>query len=350
MLRWIDGFDNIGANAANGSTLWNAIAKKYNKMSTIPGSGGTPIIVSGWGGQGLALDWHRGDNTLYISKSFDLRSTWIVGFAMKTPPFLSSSWLLQFINQSTTQSGLYVSDTGVLHFLRGDSIGSYRAASWGGFKTSTWYYVEIKLYMHAASGTAEVYVNGTKVIDYTGNTVKDTASAHVIQFNNWYTTSGSYSSVIDDIYIADDQAGVNAVLGPSKIESLIPTADTANADWTPSGANHYGMLDENPPAAADYVESNTANQLDLYDFSNLANVSVNIKGVQIEAAAQLTTAGMQTLKLVAKSGSTQDDGTGINVVDTAYTQVERILESDPNTNAAWTAANINSAQFGLKVG
>ena len=350
MLRWIDSFENVGANAANGSTLWNTLAKKYNKMSVIPGSGGSPIMVPGWGGHGLALDFLRGDNTIYIAKSFDLRSTWIVGFALRTPPYPSNSWILQFINQSTTQAGLYCSETGVLHFLRGDSIGSYRAASWGGFKPNTWYYVEIKLYMHSSSGTAEVYVNGEKIINYSGNTVKDTATAHVIQFVGWYTASSAYSSAIDDIYIADDQAGVNAVLGPSKVVSLIPTADTANADWTSSGANHYGMLDENPPATADYVESNTANQFDLYDFSNLANISTNIKAVQIEASTLVTGPGMQTLKLVAKSGATQDDGNGINVVDTNYTQVERILENDPNTNAAWTAANVDAAQFGIKVG
>jgi hypothetical protein len=52
---------------------------------------------------------------------------------------------------------------------------------------------------------------------------------------------------------------------------------------------------------------------------------------------------------VIRSNSTDYDDSSQAIASTDYLFINRISEVDPNTSAAWTDTNLNSAEFGIKV-
>jgi hypothetical protein len=66
----------------------------------------------------------------------------------------------------------------------------------------------------------------------------------------------------NDIYVNDGTR-----LGPSRVDTLRPIADTAEADRTASaGADHYAVEDETTiNGDTDYVSAATPGDLDLYE-------------------------------------------------------------------------------------
>jgi hypothetical protein len=74
-----------------------------------------------------------------------------------------------------------------------------------------------------------------------------------------------------------------------------------------------------------------------------------IKGVQVSARARKTDSATKELAIVTRLGSTDYDGTTQAVASTTYSQYQQIWEKRPSDNADWTIADVNAAEFGLKV-
>jgi hypothetical protein len=157
----------------------------------------------------------------------------------------------------------------------------------------------------------------------------------------------------DDLYLCDLSGSVNNdFLGPRQVEAVLPNGDTASKDWTPSsGTDHYAMVDEaGPDNDTTYIEANVAGYKDLFDYGALSRITSGINGIQINSDVRCTDSNQFNLLQVAKSGSTESDGTAVAVNSTSFKTKARILEQDPSTLAAWTASAVNAAQFGVKVG
>jgi hypothetical protein len=58
--------------------------------------------------------------------------------------------------------------------------------------------------------------------------------------------------------------------------------------------------------------------------------------------------GTRSICSVTRSGGSDTDG-ATQALSTSYLCYREISVTDPNTAAAWTRANLNSAEFGVKV-
>jgi hypothetical protein len=210
-----------------------------------------------------------------------------------------------------------------------------------------WNFAE--LLVHRASGTSgsvEIKVNGVTVASETGvNTGTSGIDNIYLQSGNG-TADSSNLIQYDDLYVRDDLTA----LGPSRVDTLRPSADTAQKDWTPStGSDNYAMVDDDSYDDTTYVSAATVGDKDLYDFGALAFDPETIHAVQALYTASKDDVTARTVRSTIVSGATTANGATVAPGDTGFTVYTDIYETDPATSAAWDTAGVNALQAGIEV-
>lgn len=332
-LEFFDGFDfydgatcnlsHRGWNNGSGSIL-------YNQVGRFPGSRAMQIIDS------------------RITPPMTPTDTVAVGFAVKIPSavFVAASTgtaFMQFTNAtipSIVRVGVDVNGKIVVGRtdLTTTKIGEGVA---GDLVPDVWNYVEVELVRHASAGTVAVYVNGALRVNLSG---VNTGAAAVDRITVWGSTSNY--TMYDDLYVKSDATR----LGEVRVESLSPSADTAQKDWTPlSGTTNFSMVDDRPTNLdTDYVSSGTVGAKDLYDLANLGNTPSSVYGVNTILVARKDDALTRAVRTNLKSGSTTVNGT-TRALAATYVLTADMLLNDPDTSAAWTGSAVNATQLGIEV-
>jgi hypothetical protein len=237
---------------------------------------------------------------------------------------------------------------GTLKFYRGNGatlIGTTTTAT----VTSTWYHIEFQLRMNDTTGLLIVKVDGVEEINVSAT---DTLEAGVTTPSYWIW--GSFGSAtahrekrMDNLIIQDELNW----LGQIYAEPLTLTADTADKDWLRStGSDNYALIDETLVNTADYVESGTVGDLDLYTLSNLSSNPESIEFVQTLAALKMGEAGTRVLRAALKSSVSTGYGSQRGVTDTSADRFyfDRFL-LDPNGSVAWTKSAVDALTAGVEV-
>ena len=246
-------------------------------------------------------------------------------------------------------------------------------------------------------------------MNYSGQNTRATANSTVNQFEfgkETFSNNNGYDAYITDVVIYNDQGSFNnAFMGDVSVNIQEPTANGTYTDWTNTTSarpastavalgvtildsnsnlqrvttagttgsgtptwnaslngttNDNGVIWTNIGAVSAYKLVNEPYSDD--DYSTLVDANVGDRATftypsvtgTIKAVVQRLTyrkddAGTRSIRGYCKSGATTaDSGTDLNAAS-SYVDQEIIWESDPNTSAAWTASNVNSAEFGVKV-
>lgn len=252
------------------------------------------------------------------------------------------------------QVGLFINGSAQIEARRNVGVGNTSAGTLLGTSTNTlssntWYFIELVVTVHNSAGVVQVWVNGTKTnwIDLTGVDSQQTGNAYSNSVGLGYQSGQNLD--IDDVHTISGTGGtVTARLGDVKCVAALPDADGATNDFTRStGASNFGVVDEAAPNGdTDYNESTNIGDIDLYGFANLANVGV-IYGVNVMTFNKKTDVTTADVQNVARIGSTNYLGTQ-RALATSYGYNVDLHETSPATSAAWTAAEVNGAQFGAK--
>jgi hypothetical protein len=132
------------------------------------------------------------------------------------------------------------------------------------FAAGVWYYLEVEAFVHDTTGFCRVYRDGVPLVEAENVDTKGQASTDLVEMvrftgnNGGGTSDGPNVVSIDDIYVLDESTR----LGQCRVSTLLPTADTADADWTPLGAgNHFAEVDDDNGDTS-YIASDTATDLD----------------------------------------------------------------------------------------
>jgi hypothetical protein len=212
---------------------------------------------------------------------------------------------------------------------------------------SSYNFIEAKILV-SNSGTFIVRCNGVEVLNGAGDTQAG-ASAAIAGFS---FNPGVSGAAVDDLFVLDSSGtALNDFIGDCKVECLTPQAGNgSNTGLTCStGTDHGALVDELPANDdTDYNFSATVGAKDTYAFTNVATVG-SIKAVQVSARARKTDSATKELAVVTRVGSTDYDGATQAVASTSYSQYQQIWEKRPSDNADWTIADVNAAEFGLKV-
>ena len=142
-------------------------------------------------------------------------------------------------------------------------------------------------------------------------------------------------------------------MGNAQIRAIFPTSDGSSAEWGLSaGSDHYALVDEAPDTGdTDYVTADSAGTEDTYGMSDAEDLGT-IHGTQINITMkEMSAAVVPTMNSLIYSNSTlyPQAVTGVSTtITTAYKSYYTINETDPATSAAWSLANLNAAEFGVK--
>jgi hypothetical protein len=256
------------------------------------------------------------------------------------------SKIIQWMKGSTVLGGLALETTGKLAFYTGNFASKVGETS-GAPSDLTWHHLEFRVKIaDDPDGVLNLLVNGSEdSISFTGDT-KPGADTGIdqTQLGNAYDVVTLYW---DDVVFHDTSGSRNnSWVGPARVWRLRPTSDSTPLEWTTSGANHYGVLDEDTPADADYIRSTANDDEDELGLTDLVDVGT-IKAVVAHAwAYRGSEVDPQKLKLGLDLGGTDYDSAALTL-GTSLGIVEKLWEEHPGTSNLFTEADVDAAKLRL---
>ena len=214
---------------------------------------------------------------------------------------------------------------------------------------NTWVHIGVFYYANSSSGRFVVYANGNAIIDYTGDIGTGAVGMYLASsggnIQNW--NSFLY---MDDWFV---ETGSGNSVGPvptARFQYSAVTAAGDDANWSvfPSGANYQAVDEATMDSDTTYVYASAADLQDLYGAGNITlPSSYGIAQVWIGTYAKKTNAGVDSqIKHVISDGSTDVEGSAISI-GTGYEMQMTAFATAPDSSA-WTEANFNSMQIGIK--
>lgn len=341
MLRFIDSFDHWT------NTFY---ARKWDNVSF--DFFGTIGITTGRFGNGFSVN---PDTAQVLRKTLDAQGTWILGVALYRSA-IDEGGILRLYDSGTVQLQLQFRSDGRLDAVRGTStvLGTGTQILTAG----AWHYVEAKYVIHNSTGSVEVKIDGVTDINLTGQDTQATANATADQVGPYGGGNTVQAPVIfDDFYACDGvDSGVvgapnNDFLGDVRVEALFPNGNGTTSDLLGSDADstdNYLLVDETiPDDDTTYVESSTIGDRDTYAYTNATATSGTVYGAVLYPLARKTDAGTKTICSIARLAATEVDSAD-RTLSVSYQYFPDVHEEKPG-GGAWTIADINNAEFGVKV-
>lgn len=336
-LLLVEGFNAFGTSIGNAPSPTGVVSRKYI-VSNNPGFTVETGRVSGYA--------MKMSNVVLTMPQATTNDTLIVGFAFKNTLLLATNYFLRIHDGVSTGIRLYLAAGNVLRIDRGTT--TLATSDVTDINDGNWHYIEVKVKCHDSTGTVEVRVAGVSVISATGLDTKDGTQAYY-NFVEFAGDSFNRIYTVCDLYVCDGAGATNNdFLGNKKVTTIQPDGAGDSTQLTPSAGNNFNCVNEaicNDDT--DYVESATADQMDLYSYAAVSLSNVN--GLQINTDCRETDATTFGIHTICKSGATTDEATSVTIGSTNFVTRSKVHEVDPNTSAAWVDTDISAAQFGVKV-
>lgn len=339
-LLWIDGFEwetptvVLPSGGTGTPALYSYEARRItNDTDIVPGRAG-----------GAAIELFDND---YIEKWIDnTNATLIIGASFKFQDFDSNEdWL-----------GLYDEGDANVRIRFDDNTMEIRAGSSLEYTgpipahQSRWLHMEIKSVIHDSTGSVEIKVNGSTIVNETGLDTNHGANGYITRVRFSGQNQSGLGVTIDDLWICNGAGSANNdFLGALAVQTLRPDGAGNSSDWTAYPGSNYQNVDDDPDDDGDSTinESGTTGDLDLYTYENTTLDTIN--GVQINSIVRETDASPFSVHNMVRSGVTDYEGAEQAIGGTDYVNIYEIEEVDPDTSSAWTDTGLNAAEFGIKV-
>ncbi len=198
--------------------------------------------------------------------------------------------------------------------------------------------------IHASTGAVDLAIDGVQV--FTGSSLNTgTGTIDRVAFAQGNADAGA-GVIADDLVVENTNS---AYLPDLRIDPLPPNSDGGTLNWVPStGSDHYAVVDEMPMNTTDYLQGSTVGDIDLLGLPNLASTPNSILGVNLVGFANKSDVTARSWNLGVQSGATSSNGSD-EALGTSVEYFHRLLETDPNTAAAWAAAGVNALQLRPRV-
>lgn len=331
-LEFMHGFDDI-ANSTELALRWTQV-QVFNTLSVITGrfSGSSAIRCI--------------DANASITLPGASKATRIYGFAVRFVTLPASAvTFLELLDGGTSQTGIAINPAGTISAMRGSTVLGTTSAT---VSPNTWAFIEAKVTNHSTSGVVVVKLNGSTVLNLSAINTQSSGNA---SHDRARIQAGGSNIDYDDFYVlnTDGAAPNNDFIGEKRIETKLPDGAGNYAQFSPSaGSNYQNVDDATPDDDTTYNSSGTAGQRDSFTFADFA-VAGTISGVQVNVYARKDDAATREMKAFLRRSSTDTDGATTHAMASSYRSYPQIWETDPNTSAAWSLANVNATEFGYKV-
>jgi len=345
-LLWCDGFDHYGTGATGRTNMlagvWAALSTNLTPSATQARTGSNSLS-------------HSGNSSTQARRVFPGATRATVGFGagiyLSSLPSTSNGVVLAEFRDSGNAAQICVklSTTGQVVVLRGNVSGAVLGTSDPVITAQAWHHYEIKALCADSGGAVEVRVNGVTVLDISGVDTRNSATSLIDQ-----VAFGSENAIPltywDDVF-AWDTAGslVNDFIGPQRVYTRLPDADTAESDWTRNtGSTDFSTIDQAAPDGdTTYIAAATVGDISEFGLTGLpAEVSV-VTALYAAPMSRKEDAGAANLRASLVSGASVAAGADRPITE-AYTYWDDVFETDPATGAPWTPAAANAALLRLE--
>jgi hypothetical protein len=331
-LRFMDGFDHYAT--ADISLKWTS-SSSYGIAAT-GGRFGAGKGFTSFGSAG------------YVYKTLDNQATWIVGCAYNGPA-ATSQVIVALLDAGSAQIELRLDASNHVVVTRNGTVLGTSVAT---FNPTIYHYYELKATIHPSTGSYEVQVDGLSVLSGSGANTRNTANSYANQVSFLGSPASGGTNLgtnLDDIYICDGTgAANNNFLGDTRIYSLYPASAGNSTQWTPSAGANYAAVDEAAQNGdTDYVADSTVGHTDTYTMQDMPAGAV-VKAVQTNLVVRKDDAGLRQVAPVLRPVATDRVGTTVTLA-TSYVIATQQYDTNPETSAAWTAAEVNATEFGVTV-
>lgn len=250
-------------------------------------------------------------------------------------------------NGTTIHISLTVSTAGAVVVRRGGGNDTEIASSSTGvIEYGSWHHWQSRVTVDNSSGRVEVWIDGTKVVDFTGDT-RNGGTSTLIDSVEFRGANGRHESYHADLVVCDSTTPI----GICRVVSLLPNAVGNSSDLTPSGGavDNYTMVDEaTPDGDTTYNASATEGDKDTYGMANMPTGAWSILGVQVSLNSKASDAGTKYLRPVLRIGGTDYTGASRQLgVD--YQSLLTVFDDSPATATAFTEAEIDGMEVGAEV-
>lgn len=326
-ILFMDGFDT--ASTSNILTKWTGGA--INSIQTGRFDYGQCVRMAG----NQTLTKSLGGNFATIG----------IATAIRLNTSILPSPLIGFRDAGAAQCDIRMRSDGKIDITRN---GTVLATSAGTLSLNVWYHLEFKATIADSGGSAELKVNGATFVSLSSGDTKNTSNAYANEII-LSAQQGNMPVDYDDLAVWNTSGGANNDwIGDCRVFTQVPDGAGNYSQWTPStGNNNYQNVDDNPTDGdTTYNSTSTVNNIDTFTFPNISGTGT-VKAVQTSIVARKDDAGARTIAPVIRRGSDYV-GNNVNVGD-SYAMYTQLWETDPIAAAAWTLANVNSSEFGIKL-
>lgn len=332
-VRLIEGFDLVGSNA-------DLLAKGY-----ITAEGTWGAATGRFGGAGYTLPVSH-TSVLSISQVFVRHVT--MSFWWKnngaTLPAATIAGISDLKNVSSapaaasSQMFIRCLVDGTLELV-GDNI-TRASTGTGTIVAQTWHHIEIQAEINSA-GLTKVFLDGIEVMSVTADFFDGSAYCSCVLHG-----SGDVN-VFDDWVVQIDDTTVQPILGEHKIHTVLPNADTAQADFTGTFADIDDPIGSHDGDTT-FISSSTLNHKSEFALGDLSESPSIIHFVQAVTVARKTDAGTKAVTPYIQSGTTRANAPEFAVAE-SYSIKSEVYATDPDTASAWTVAGVNALLVGFEI-
>jgi hypothetical protein len=245
----------------------------------------------------------------------------------------------------TTQFGLGLNGSNQISVNAGGAALAVSASNvWA---VGAWYFIQGRVSIANAGGRIEIWLQGQKVIDFTGDT-QNTANAYV---NQWQMTRNNNLTIQTNLILYDETGDAPTTRTPeTRIYADLPTGAGDTTGWTPLSGSNWQMVDEQPnDGDTSYNAAAAATTDDLYGYPGATVPGGSIVyAVAAEMDCRKDDAGTNDLDTLVRTGGTTYAHGSTFALTASYQRYRTIWTQNPNTVAAWTPAEANAAQVGVR--
>jgi hypothetical protein len=223
----------------------------------------------------------------------------------------------------------------------------------------TWYHFEIthKPVTSSSSGDYVLNVDGVEWLSSTGDDVNYSTHTYteLAQFHG-PSSSGGGSFYYDELIVFDDDGSgdfSDGTMGALRATSINPDGNGTTNEFVGQdvdSTDNFENVDEDPwDEDTTYNESSTVGHQDLYAFDDLPGTVDTIYAVQAGCWARKDTDTIRGIKNLVYINSSDYLGDERWLSNGGYVTCSHIWLLNPDDAAAWEAADVNGAEFGIEI-
>lgn len=362
-ILWFDGFDDYATknNTATGMQVGGWVIAGNTSGSTPTGLAQRQPD-SGVNNRALL---YSNPTSSFVQDEVDLGSNYTAlgGGAIYYANVVSWDWynatlkgeriLAWYDSARVYQCELVLDFHGRFHFCRGSTIlASSPFGDYALFKQAQVHGIEWEIEFSQTVGEFRLWIDNVEIINATGLDNCDTANANCRYVRSSVSNGLDSDWYTDDFYITDGaRLGSSATSGNPVCISLHPDSDGGVNVWTAStGTDEFAMVDDlTSDTDSTYNQTSTVGDESRHGCEALPSWVTDVLAVGAIAWLRKTDATARSARVLINSNSVESLGTTLTLATTYSGSRIPVLETDPDTAAAWTLAAVNALEVGYEV-